>query len=858
MSDDPTRAQSLLPLSTLVYLYRRRLRVHAIQELFAGAGVAVAVALVFSVTVANSSILGTASQVVHKLAGTATLQLRARTDAGFDESALTRVQRLAGVRQAAPLLEQTATLTAPTGKHVIADLAGADLGLTLLDGLVRTLPIAALSPGSLALSRTAAESLGVAHARHGELQVRVRGHVATLRISTVLGSEATGALSQALVAVMPLGSLQRLAGLRGRVTRVFIESAPGRERVVRAELERLAAGRMTVAAGDQDLALLRQALRPSDQASEFFAAISALLGFLLAFNAFLLTVPERRRTIADLRLSGARGSAMAQMVISQALCLGVVASLAGLIGGYVFSLHVFSQSSPGYLAQAFVLGSGIVVGALPVVLGFVGGVLAACLASLVPLLDLRRGRAADAIYREAGTPGNAITSDARRGLFAVALPLAVLASALFVLLPRLALAASILLALATVLVIPLAFASTLRVAQALARRSERLTILPVALISLRSTGLRSLALVTTGAIAIFGAVALGGARGDLLRGLRGFAQANVADGQLRVVSPGYTPETTSFQADGYAARVAGLPGVASVHSVQSEFMDLPDRRVVILARPPSSDTALLATQLITGSLGFARKHLEDEGWVAVSSQLAQEQHVKIGQMLTLPTPTGTAHLRLAATITNFGWPGGAVLMNTTQYSRLWATDEPSALVVELSPATNIAYARREITAALGPGSGLEAVTAATWVNRFDTLAEEGLSRLGEISTLLVIAAILAMSAALVSNIWQQRTTLASLQISGTSPRRLRRLLLVESTLILGTGCLVGVLAGIYGQLIIDAYLKQVTGFPVASLATGWRPIALMGIILAGAFAIVAAPGYTASRVSPSLALASDE
>jgi len=197
-------------------------------------------------------------------------------------------------------------------------------------------------------------------------------------------------------------------------------------------------------------------------------------------------------------------------------------------------------------------------------------------------------------------------------------------------------------------------------------------------------------------------------------------------------------------------------------------------------------------------------------------------------------------------------------MNTADYTRLWATRAPSALVVDLAPGTDVALARREIAAALGPGSGLEAIAAGTWVDRFDTLAQEGLSRLGEISTLLVIAAILAMAAALGSHIWQQRTTLASLGISGASPRRLRRLLLAESTLILGTGCISGAVAGIYGQLIIDGYLKQVTGFPVASFATGWRPVAILALVLAGALVIVAIPAFSASRVSPALALALDE
>src|SRR5262249_51378815 len=157
-----------------------------------------------------------------------------------------------------------------------------------------------------------------------------------------------------------------------------VETEPGREAAVRRELQEVASGRITVAPADQDLALLRRALRPSDQASEFFAVISALLGFLFAFNAMLLTVPERRQAIADLRVIGPRDTAIVQMVLFQALSLGAVASLVGLAAGYGLSMGFFHQS-PGYLAQAFTLGGGTVVGILPVLVALIGGLLITCL-----------------------------------------------------------------------------------------------------------------------------------------------------------------------------------------------------------------------------------------------------------------------------------------------------------------------------------------------------------------------------------------------------------------------------------------------------------------------------------------------
>jgi putative ABC transport system permease protein len=163
----------------------------------------------------------------------------------------------------------------------------------------------------------------------------------------------------------------------------------------------------------------------------------------------------------------------------------------------------------------------------------------------------------------------------------------------------------------------------------------------------------------------------------------------------------------------------------------------------------------------------------------------------------------------------------------------------------------------EIHKALGPGSGLEVLSAATRQAKIDALTSEGLSQLGIISTLLVLAAILALSAALASSINQRRAALAGLRLAGAPPSRLRRILLCEAALMLGAGCVTGALAGVYGQFIIDAYLRHVTGFPVASAGASARPVEIFALVLAAALLAVAIPGWLASTVSPALALAEE-
>jgi putative ABC transport system permease protein len=773
---------------------------------------------------------------------------------------LARVEALPGVKQAAPLLERSVHVIGPRGAGANVYVAGTDVSLSVLDGLGRTLPTTALSRGQIGLSTTSAHAVGLddrPDAKPTHVTLLLNGVKHSIKVSAVLGGEAVGVLSQALVGVMPLASLQNLLGERGKVTRILVQSAPGKQALVRRGLRKLAGQRLTVSSPEQDVALLQQALRPSGQASELFAVIGALLGFLFAFNAILLTVPERRRAIADLRLSGTRRSAIVQLAVFQALCLGLLASGVGLAAGYALSRWVFHQST-AYLAEAFTLSGGTVVQARSLLVAVLGGVLVTCLASLLPLTDLWGRQPRDAVYMQAGVPGNTLAPHTRTRLLLVALVLLALASVLYAEAPSSALLASVALAMATVFAVPGVFAAVLAGAQALSARAPRLGTLALALRGVRGTTLRSLALAATGAVALFGSVALGGARGNLLSGIHGFAHSYAADAPIWVSEPGDNQATGQLNA-GALKRIEHLPAVASVQSFQGAFLVVGQRRVWVIARPPDGAQSVLASQILGGARAArtADARLATGGWIAVSEQIAAEHHASVGGTLTLPTPAGNVSYRIAALTSNLAWSPGVVFMASSDFTRAWGTDAPSALAVHNSPGTSIELAKTQIERALGPHSGLEVASAATRQASIDALTGEGLSQLGVISTLLLVAAIVALAAALASSIHQRRGALAELRLTGAPSARLRRILLVEAALMLGAGCITGALVGVYGQLVIDAYLRHVTGFPVAGAGASPRPFEILALVLGVVLMAVAVPGWLASQVSPALALADE-
>ena len=79
---------------------------------------------------------------------------------------------------------------------------------------------------------------------------------------------------------------------------------------------------------------------------------------------------------------------------------------------------------------------------------------------------------------------------------------------------------------------------------------------------------------------------------------------------------------------------------------------------------------LEAGQVVSGDLARATKLIRQGGWAAISSDLADEHHLRVGDSFPLPTPSGSVRFGVAAIMTNSGWPPGATV-NADDYRRYW-------------------------------------------------------------------------------------------------------------------------------------------------------------------------------------------
>jgi putative ABC transport system permease protein len=828
-------------------LYRVRLRPRAVQELFAIVGIAVGVGLLFSSQIESTSLDASVQELVHGVVGNMRLQLAARSPQGFEEGLLGRVQRLPGVRSVVPVLEERVSVIGPKGQAAVELLSTEARFASLAGPLMHDFTAAQLEhQPALALPLPIAQSIGLSSLQPAELRIGAR--VVQSFIGAVLLERDIGSLIRAPVAITSIRYAQQLLDMPGRLTRIFVQPAPGRDRAVQAELRGVASGELNVQPAGFDATLFKQAAGPADQSAVLFSAISALVGFLFAFNALLFTVPQRRHLVEDLRLDGYARRMILEVLLFDALVLGIVASLVGLLFGDLLSLLLF-RSDPGYLSFAFPLSSLRTITWQSALLASGVGLGAALVGVLVPLrADISSPLSLVAKPKWRKRNGIAQVLVAGMGCLAITTVILLLA-------PQDAIVGIVSLVVALLLLLPALIRGVVGLFDRL-HHAVRGAASYLAIVELRSSAnqARSLAIAATGAIAVFGSVAIQGAQRNLQNGLNGTARDLnlVTDLWVSPAGAENTLGTMPFH-DTSSGLLRRLPGVRSVSIYRGSFLNIGDRRTWIIAPPSSSGEPVPSSQLVSGSLSRATALIRGHGWAVVSQAIAHEHDLRIGQAFTLPSPR-PMRFRVAALSTNIGWPPGAIIINADDYARAWGSSEASAYNIALAPGVSPIQGRLEVARALGPDSGLAVQTARQREAQWRATSHQGLSRLTQITTLVLIAAILAMAVAMGAMIWQRRLRLADMKVDGFSKTILWRALLVESALLLGAGCSIGAVFGMYGQLLLSHALASVTGFPVVFSVGALVAIGSFALVTVVAVLIVAVPGYLAVRVRPAIIL----
>jgi putative ABC transport system permease protein len=833
------------PLSGLRYIYEARSGAgeSLIQECFAVVGIAVGVALLFASQVASTSLTRAVAQLNTQLVGSAQLQLKARGGEGVPEAVVAQVRRAPGVTSALPILERQVNLVGSRGERPALLIGIEPNELKAAGPLLRKFsPRQLAAARAIAIPSPLARELGTGSLQTIRLQVGAN-YLETL-VGATLAEEDIGALEHSPIAVTSLSYARRLTRAPGRLTRIFIHYQPRHSKQAISALADIAhRWNINLQPSTFESRVFAVAVGPVAKSETLFSVIAALVGFMFALDAMLITVPARRRLIADMRPHGL--VATATVLLIDAAAIGIVACVLGLALGDLLSIAVFN-ATPGYLTYAFPIGNGRIVTWSVVALAAGVGMGASVLGVLWPMWrseeSLERHSSESVLHRK----------QVRRGLAATGLVCIAVATFTLIDDARATMVGNIALLFAVLCLLPLLFDASVAIFARLSGILDDVASGSAAEdLADPQTYVRYLAIAGTAALAVFGTVEFGGVQSNLTSGLHASARGIDSSSQLWVVPAGDSSlqTTVSFSAANVRA-LASVPGLRGVSEYRGSFLDWGDRRLWVLAPAASIERPIPATQVRAGVLSTATARVRGGGWALLSESVVAEHHLHIGEPFVLPSPRPTT-LRLAAVTSNLGWPPGSVIMNAADYARAWSSPAPSAYQISTTAGTNPASERALIERALRGQGAFSVETSTEREQRHYAEAAQGLSRMTQIRILILVAAILAIVGAMGALLWSRRAEFAASKFHGMDEGRLWLTLLCECAVILVAGCAIGAIFGLYAQLLGSHFLSSVTGFPVVFGVEGVAAVRSFVVVTVATLAVLAIPGYLVVRVPPS-------
>lgn len=310
----------LLARSSLRYLAR-----HRWQSWLSVIGIALGVAVVVAVDIANESASRAFQLSVERVAGRATHQIESATGRIPDRQ-YTELRRDLRLRNASPVIEGTLRvgdstlvllgidpLAAPTLRGSGGEIDGAVLTRLMTE------------PGSLLLSPEDAARLGV---RPGEaLRLRVGDREPRGRLAGVLGGDTPGNFQG--IALTDVATAQELLGQIGFIDRIDLVIDPELAPEISA---RLPDGLRLVPAKQRGEAL-RQMTRAFQTNLTAMSLLALLVGGFIIYNTMTFAVLQRRTLLGSLRTLGCTRQQLFALILGEALVFALVGSLLGVLLG---------------------------------------------------------------------------------------------------------------------------------------------------------------------------------------------------------------------------------------------------------------------------------------------------------------------------------------------------------------------------------------------------------------------------------------------------------------------------------------------------------------------------------------------
>jgi putative ABC transport system permease protein len=370
-------------------------------------GIALGVAVVVAVDLANESARRAFTGFAESLTGRATHRI-VGGPSGVPEEVYARLRR-SGVRALAPVVERDVSALAGPGRTL--HLFGIDpfveapfRSFVTAETWSASMPLAALltRPATALLAQATAQRMGLQPGDTFLIRAGAERHRLEL-IGVLIPSDALRARALESLLVTDIATAQEITGATGRLSHVDVVAPPG-------------------AAGDALLERIRAALPPAaeivsasasaraleDLSRGFSVNLTALsllalfVGVFLVYNTMSFSVVQRRPLIGALRALGVTRREIWILVMTEAFVLGALATAVGLPAGVLLGgglLRLVTRTINDLYVSVAV--SELAVAPATLVVGVALGIGGTLVATLAPALEATRSTPRAALGRSA-------------------------------------------------------------------------------------------------------------------------------------------------------------------------------------------------------------------------------------------------------------------------------------------------------------------------------------------------------------------------------------------------------------------------------------------------------------------------
>jgi putative ABC transport system permease protein len=846
--------------STLTMSSWRYLLKHPWQIGLSIVGIAIGVAVVVSIDIANQSAANAFQLSMQTVTGDATHQIVGGS-AGVSEEFYKQLRLQYGIRRCAPVIESyvISDTRPPRTLKLLGLDAFAEKPFRSYFGGVDQPSEKALAkflsqPNSAFISQYTAVQLKIGEGDTLRIKVNdVRRNVVILGYITSENDQSAHALDDVLLT--DIACAQELTGMVGYLSRIDLifaddpqdDSTYTRIKSILPPGYRLMPSQTRSRVADQ----MVHAFQVNLMAMSLLALI---VGMFLIFNTMTFSVVQRRNHIGLLRCIGVTRKEIFAFILNEALVLGLIGTILGISGGIVLGRAMILLVTRTINDLYFVVSvREMHLTPFMMIKGFVLGIGASVLAAVKPALEATEAPPRHVLSRSLFEAK--IIQDIPR-LAGVSFVLMILGIVILALSGK-----SVFIGFAGILPIIIAFAMltplSILIVSAISGPFGR-RIFGI-LGSLTTRGIISQLRRTTVAVAALSvAVAASVGVGTMVNSFRKtvidwLRDRLVAD--IYISAPNVVArKNDATMAPGVEKRISTLNGVAGLNYFREIIIDTPDDEIHVIGSYVD-EPHFKTLKFKSGNPEDVWRAFKYHEGLVVSESFAYHHNLSVGDRFSLPTDVGAKSFRVDGIYYDYISDVGNVSLAYEFFQKYWQDRRLSGILVYALKGVVIEELMRSIQSQIQPDEDVYVRSSRYWLSTSVDIFNRTFLVTQVLQVLAIIVAFIGILSALMALQLEKARELAILRANGLTPRQLWLMLGLQTGFMgLVAGLISLPLGNVLAGILIYIINKRSFGW---SLQFSFRPeMQVEAIVLALVAAVIAGlyPAYKMSKTSPALAL----